>query len=137
MRLINISYKDQYRLEDANNVDLSSINTIPNFSSSHIYISFINLLTKEQAFSIFYELCNKLKQNGKISFRLLDWDQMISNYNNGDLTKDNICKYVSSINCLIDKSAIIEFCHKNNYMDIDQITYDGCYASYTVVRKSL
>jgi len=137
MKITNISYQNNYSLEGANNVSISDIDSIPNFSEAHINISFMNLLSKDQAINILSLLCNKLKHNAKLTFRLLDWDQMISNYHNGDLSKDEICQYISSIKCLLDRSNIIEIFHKNTDIDIDQITFDGSFASYTVIRSKL
>lgn len=137
MKLYNICYNDKYKLDGAENISISSLDMIPNFSAPSIYISFLNAMSMDQSIQVIGQLCLKLKVNGILTFRLIDWDQLISYYQNGDLDTNSICSHMFGTQCLINRGDIIKMFHKSNEINIDNITYDNVFCTYTLSRKAL
>lgn len=137
MRLINICFDQHYTLPDHTNIDIRTIDKVPNFSAEYIMISFLNRIEKEQSVKILSDLCKKLKKQGKLIFSVLDFDQLIEAYHNQQLKLDDICKYTKNLQCFIHKAEIIQMFHKNTNFSIDSIKTDDIYAIYTVNRTNL
>ena len=100
-------------------------------------IPFLNKLPKTQSVNTIGNLCNKLKQDGTLTFNLLDFDQLINFYQYQKLKLDDIVIHTKNIECFINKAEIIKMFHKHPQISIDSMTYDDMYAVYTLCRKSL
>jgi hypothetical protein len=137
MQVINICHNEHYKLDDAINVDISNINSIPNFSAKALYIAFLNRIQKNQAIELIKSLCEKLANGGSMTFKLLDFHQLIRYYENQEITNNDIPTYTNSLHCIITKSEILELFHKNDHINITSITYDKVYSTYTLSRIQL
>lgn len=137
MQVINICHNENYKLDDATNVDISNINSIPNFSASSLYIAFLNRIQKNQAIELIKSLCEKLANGGSLTFKLLDFHQLIRYYENQEITNNDIPKYTNALHCIITKSEILELFHKSVHINITSIAYDKVYSTYTLSRIKL
>lgn len=137
MQVINICHNENYKLDDATNVDISNINSIPNFSASSLYIAFLNRIQKNQAIELIKSLCEKLANGGSLTFKLLDLHQLIRYYENQEITNNDIPKYTNALHCIITKSEILELFHKSDHINITSIAYDKVYSTYTLSRIKL
>tara|TARA_B100000085_G_C18560783_1_gene519468 strand:- start:3397 stop:3810 length:414 start_codon:yes stop_codon:yes gene_type:complete len=137
MQMINICYDSNFMSEDMENIDIRSIESIPNFSANKIMISFLNKIEKQQSIQIIQKLCNKLRQNGTLTFNLLDFDQLINFYQYEKLKLDDVVSHTKLIECFISKAEIIKMFYKHPQISIDSVTYDDMYSTYTLCRNSL
>lgn len=137
MQPINICLNEKYRLANTENVNLSMMDSIPNFSAGNLHISFLNKMEKQQSIETLIRLIKKLKINGTIVFGLLNFDNLIVNYQNGDLLQDDIVSEIKDIRCLISNHEVVNMFQNNNEVTIDTITYDKIYTTYTIRRTSI
>ena len=137
MQPINICFNEKHRLSNTENVNLSMIDSIPNFSAGNLHISFLNKMEKQQSIELLIRLIKKLKINGIIVFSLLNFDNLIVNYQNGDFLQDDIVSEIKDIRCLISNYEVVNMFQNNVEVTIDTIAYDKIYTTYTIRRTSI
>ena len=137
MQPINICLNEKYRLANTENVNLSMMDSIPNFSAGNLHISFLNKMEKQQSIETLIRLIKKLKINGIIVFSLLNFDNLIVNYQNGDFLQDDIVSEIKDIRCLISNYEVVNMFQNNVEVTIDTIAYDKIYTTYTIRRTSI
>ena len=71
MKVTNICYENNHKLDSANNIEINSLDSIPNFSNENIYISLLNMFSKKDSINVINVLINKLKQSGTLVLKLL------------------------------------------------------------------
>lgn len=137
MNLINISYENKHKIDYAENVDISNINSIPNYSASNINIELLNYFSKKDSTSIFNKLCEKLKQEGMLTLKLLDLNQLIHYFVQEEITSDDFCKHMVAVQCILSRPEVLSLCHNNPQIKIVDITYDNIYNIYKIQRIEL
>lgn len=137
METVNITYNGKYKTEDGENIDISAIDSIPNFSASNLRASFLNTLEKEKAVALISTLLNKLKKNGTLTLKLLDIRNLFLYYENRQIDDNGICKNMKDIQCVISKAEIAGLFQNNKELVIDNMTYDFIHNLYTIRRINI
>ena len=137
MKVTNICYNDNHKLDSANNIDINLLDSIPNFSNENIYISLLNLFPKKDSVNVINVLINKLKQSGTLVLKLLNFNQLIDSYKFHQMSDDTVCQHIHGTTCIINQSEIFELLHSKTDVKIVDISNDDVYTVYKIQRVSL
>tara|TARA_B100001564_G_C20308457_1_gene520226 strand:+ start:202 stop:615 length:414 start_codon:yes stop_codon:yes gene_type:complete len=137
MRLTNICYKDTHQLESAENIDINSLDSIPNFSNNNMYLAILNMFPKTDSLNIINIAVNKLKQSGTLTLKLLNFNHIIDSYKFQKISDDDVCKSMHGVTCIINQPEIFEMFHNKPDVKIIDVSSDDIHSLYKIQRISL
>ena len=137
MRLTNICYKDTHQLDSAENIDVNSLDSIPNFSNDNMYLAILNMFPKTDSLNIINMAVNKLKQSGTLTLKLLNFNHIIDSYKCQKISDDDVCKSMHGTTCIINQPEVFEMFHSKQDVKIIDVSSDDIHSLYKIQRISL
>lgn len=120
----NADISRRYTPENTTKVALNEINSIPNYSSSIIYFSEIQLFTKDHAKELLSRILDKLKPSGVLILITSNTNKICKDYLLGRIDDDLFVKHNTNNKCVFGITQINGILSSLQDIKLAKLEYD-------------